>query len=186
VRLALGDLGHHQRPQPGGLGVVGPAEDLLGRDGGRVAVAEQRLDTSTGAQDGQWRRCDYTGIAIAPRAVLGSNEVELYTFELKAEGSGNVVAVHEAEAQTRGSHYGYLVWHIPDRSRTAPRLDAIERECQRTGVGLILFSDPQDLDSFDHRMAAARRPTEAKAIDCFLATRLDGREMETIKARLAR
>lgn len=145
------------------------------------------IDTSTGgARDGQWRRCDYTGVAIAPRAVLGGSEVELYTFELKGEDSGNVAAVHEAEAQTRGSHYGYLVWHVAHRSRAAARLDAVERECRRTGVGLILFSDPQDLDSFDHRMAAARRTTETKAIDSFLASRLDGHDVETIKARLAR
>lgn len=145
------------------------------------------IDTSMGgAQDGQWRRCDYTGIAIAPRAVLSGSEVELYSFELKAEGSGNVASVHEAAAQTRGSHYGYLVWHVPDRGRVAARLDAIERECQANGVGLILFGDPQDLDSFDHRMAAARQPTELNAIDRFLAKRLDGHEMETIKSRLAR
>lgn len=145
------------------------------------------IDTSTGgAQDGQWRRCDYTGIAIAPRAVLGGSEVELYTFELKAEASGNVPAVHEADAQTRGSHYGYLVWHVPDRNRVAAKLAAVEHECQRTGVGLILFADPQDLDSFDHRIAAARRPTDTRAIDTFLARRLDMREMETIKARLAK
>jgi hypothetical protein len=145
------------------------------------------IDTSRGgAQDGQWRRCDFTGIAIAPRAVLGGSEVELFTFELKAEGSGNVAAVHEADAQTRGSHYGYLVWHVPDRGRVQARLAAVERECQRTGVGLILFSDSQDLDSFDHRMTAARRPTDIKAVDAFLAKRLDMREMQTIKARLGR
>jgi hypothetical protein len=80
------------------------------------------IDTSTGGeQDGQWRRCDFTGIAIAPRAVLGGSEVELFTFELKAEGSGYVAAVHEADAQTRGSHYGYLVWHAPDRGSKGER-----------------------------------------------------------------
>ena len=145
------------------------------------------VDTSTGgAQNGQWRRCDFTGIVIAPRAVLGGNDVDLYTFELKAADSGNVPAVHEAEAQTRGSHFGYLVWHVPDRASVAARLDAVERESQRKGVGLILFSDPQDLDTFDHRMTPARQQTDARAIDQFLATRLDGHEMQTIKAKLAR
>jgi hypothetical protein len=75
--------------------------------------------------------------------VLGGSEVELFTFELKTEGSGNVAAVHEADAQTRGSHYGYLVWHVPDRGRVEARLAAVERECQRTGVGLILFTSLQ-------------------------------------------
>lgn len=145
------------------------------------------IDTSTGgAQDGQWRRCDFTGIAITPRAVLNGIDIDLYTFELKAADSGNIAAVAEAEAQTRGSNYGYLVWHVPDRTAAASKLDAVERECQRKGVGLILFGDPQDLDSFDHRMTAARQPTDARSVDRFLASRLDGQEMQTIKARLAR
>ena len=42
----------------------------------------------------QWRRCDFTAIAIAPRAVLGGCEVELFTFELKrnARESGPLCA----------------------------------------------------------------------------------------------
>jgi len=144
------------------------------------------IDTSTGgAQDGQWRRCDFTGIAILPRAVIPGTDLNLYTFELKAADSGNVAAVAEAEAQTRGSNYGYLVWYVPDRSLVTARLDAVERECQRKGVGLILFSDPQDLGSFDHRMTPKRQATDARSIDQFLVNRLDGRDMQTIKARLA-
>lgn len=145
------------------------------------------FDTASGgAQDGQWRRCDFAGIAIAPRTVLPGKDIDLYSFELKATDSGNISAVAEAEAQTRGSNYGYLVWHVPDRSAVASRLDGVERECQRKGVGLILFADPQDLDSFDRRLSAARQPTDAKSVDSFLANRLDLREMETIKSRLAR
>ena len=143
------------------------------------------VDTSAGgAQNGQWRRCDFTGIAIAPRAVLHGSDVELYTFELKAESGGNVHAVHEAHAQTRGSNYGYLVWHVPNLSRVQQRLDSVEQECQRMGVGLILFRDPQDLDSWDHKMPAARQPTDDSQIDHFLATRLDMHEISTIKQRL--
>lgn len=144
------------------------------------------INTSTGgAQDGQWRRCDFTGIAILPRAVMPGTDLDLYTFELKAIDSGNVAAVAEAEAQTRGSNYGYLVWHVPDRSLVAARLDDVERECQRKGVGLILFSEPQDLGSFDHRMTPKRQATDARSVDRFLINRLDGQKMQTIKARLA-
>ena len=143
------------------------------------------IDTSTGgAQNGQWRRGDFTGVAIAPRAVLSGSDVEIYTFELKAAEAGNVAAVHEAHAQTRGSHYGYLVWHVPDRGEVHERLDAVERECQRLGVGLIVFSDPQDLDSWERRMPAARQVTDDGEIDEFLKTRLDMREIRTIKMRL--
>lgn len=143
------------------------------------------IDTSTGgAQNGQWRRGDFTGVAIAPRSVLPGKDVELYTFELKAAEAGNVAAVHEAQAQTRGSHYGFLVWHVPDRHNVRFRFDAVEQECQKLGVGLIVFSDPQDLDSWERKMPAARQPTNDAEIDEFLRTRLDMHEIRTIKARL--
>lgn len=143
------------------------------------------IDTSTGgARNGQWRRCDFAGVAIAPRAVLRGSDVEVYTFELKAEDSGNVDAVHEAHAQTRGSHYGYLVWHVRDQKAVRPRLTAVERECRELGIGLILFSDPQDLDAWDHRIPAAKQKTDETEIDRFLATRLDMLEIDTIRTRL--
>lgn len=144
------------------------------------------IDTSVGgAQNGQWRRGDFTGVAIAPRAVLRGTDVELYTFELKAEGSGNINAAHEAHAQTRGSHYGYLVWHLPDRAQHQLRLDAVEAECQRIGIGLVVFSDPQDLDTWEREVLPTRQSTNEREIDEFLKTRLDGHEIKTIRDRLA-
>jgi hypothetical protein len=144
------------------------------------------IDTSTGgACNGRWRRGDFTGVAIAPRAVLRGTDVELYTFELKAEVSGDIRAVHEAHAQTRGSHYGYLVWHVPDPAKHLKKIEVLEEECLRLGIGLIVFNDPQDLDSWERKISSVRQPTHDKDIDDFLKTRLDGHEIETIKARLA-
>ena len=144
------------------------------------------VDTSVGgAQNGQWRRGDFTGVAIAPRAVLSGTDVELYTFELKAESSGNINAAHEAHAQTRGSHYGYLVWHLPDRQLHHCRLELVESECQRLGIGLIVFTDPQNLDTWERKVLATRQKSHDKEIDEFLRTRLDGRESRTIRERLA-
>jgi hypothetical protein len=143
------------------------------------------IDTSTGgALNGQWRRGDFTGVAIVPREVLRGSDVELYTFELKTAEGGNIAAVHEAQAQTRGLHYGYLVWHAPDRHAGQARLEAIGRECHRMGVGLIVFSDPQDLDTWEQTMPAAKQPTHDREIDEFLRTRLDMHEIRTIKASL--
>lgn len=144
------------------------------------------IDTSMGGvRNGQWRRGDFTGVAVAPRAVLRGTDVELHTFELKAESSGNIDATHEAHAQTRGSHYGYLVWHLPDPAKHQRRLDLIESECQRLGIGLIVFSDPQDLDTWERKVLASRQPTHDKEIDEFLKTRLDGHEIKTIRERFA-
>jgi hypothetical protein len=43
-------------------------------------------------------------------------QFDVYSFELKAEFGAIDLAVYEALAQTRFTHFGYLVWHLPDSS----------------------------------------------------------------------
>ncbi len=143
------------------------------------------IDTSTGGEpNGTWRRADFTAIAVSPRDVLPGSNVELHTFELKPEYSGDIPGVLEAHAQTRGSHFGYLIWHLPDNSGKANRLQAVESECERVGIGLIIFKDPQDLDTWHLRIRATRKTTNTRDIDKFLAARLNSQQIDELKDRL--
>jgi hypothetical protein len=144
------------------------------------------LDTSEGgAQDGQWRRSDYTGVAITP-GLRRETDVKLYTFELKNAAGGDVRAVYEAKAQTRGSHFGHLVWYVPEPNAYPRKLMDIERACQAEGIGLVLFSDAHSMDSWDYRIHPVEQSTTDTAIDEFLKARLDQQEMFTIKQLMAR
>ena len=40
-------------------------------------------------------------------------QVDVHSFELKTESGCTVQSVHEALAQTRFTHFGHLVWHLP-------------------------------------------------------------------------
>lgn len=144
------------------------------------------LDTSEGgAKDGLWRRSDYTGVAITP-GLRRETDVKLYTFELKNTAGGDVRAVFEAKAQTRGSHFGHLVWYLPEPQAHARKLIDIEKACQAEGIGLVLFSNTHDLDSWDYRIHPAEQPTTDTAVDDFLRARLNQREVFPIKQLMAR
>lgn len=143
------------------------------------------LDTSTGgAQDGRWRRSDFTGVAITT-GLRRDADVKLYTFELKNAAGGDVRAVYEAKAQTRGAHFGHLVWYLPQPKSYTTKLGDIEKACQAEGIGLVLFSDTHDLNSWDHRIHPVEQPSTDSAVDAFLRTRLDQQTMLIMKQLIA-
>jgi hypothetical protein len=63
----------------------------------------------------------YPVSAMRFRLMPGS-QVDVHSFELKTETGCTVQSVHEALAQTRFTHFGHLVWHLPDNSKAEARL----------------------------------------------------------------
>ena len=135
-----------------------------------------------GPRGGQWTRPDFVLVTLMKLRFIPQAQLDVHTFELKAEYGGTVQAVHEALAQTRFSHFGHLVWHLPPNSDYAARLSEIEEQCKLHGIGFILIRDPLDLDSFEVRLEPVRRPTAATDIDGFLTSRLSS----TIQGELAK
>jgi hypothetical protein len=130
-------------------------------------------DTSRpGPIRGQWVNPDFVLVSVMKLRFVLDRQIDVHTFELKNETGGCVQAVFEALAQTRFSHFGHVVWHLPENSRAQALLGQIEDLCDRHGIGLIIFRDPLALDSFEIRKTAERQSTAASEIDGFLASRL--------------
>ena len=49
--------------------------------------------------------------------LLPGAQIDVHSFELKTETGATDLAVYEALAQTRFTHFGHLVWHLPKGSR---------------------------------------------------------------------
>lgn len=130
------------------------------------------VDTSMHGPQEKWGRPDFTAVCIVPLKVLGRAEVDVYSFELKAEPAADLVSVHQALAQTRKTHYGYLVWHLSEASIHEPKLAEIAEQCRRHGVGLIRIRDPEMVETWSVEVDAARQSTALYDIDEFLASRL--------------
>jgi hypothetical protein len=156
-------------------------QDELDLPGGSKVVVQ---DVSrAGPREGQWTRPDFILVSLARLTFVPQHQLDVHTFELKAEHGGCVQAVHEALAQTRFSHFGHLVWHLPERSAAEARLDDIEGQCGRHGIGLILMRDPLAA-RYEVRLGPLRHQTGALDIDGFLVSRLSAENQRTLQTVL--
>src|SRR6266700_3662252 len=94
------------------------------------------------------------------------------------------LAVYEALAQTRFTHFGYLVWHLPSASAAQARLTEITAQCGQHGVGLIRIHDPGNYDTFETILDPVRKSTPHAAVDSFLERRLAEREQKLLRDAL--
>jgi hypothetical protein len=141
-------------------------------------------DTSIHGPQEKWGRPDFTAISIVPLKLLGRAEVEVYSFELKAELGADLTSVHQALAQTRKTHFGYLVWHLPDGSSQAAKLASVTEQCRRHGIGLILIREPDLVETWSIEIDPERQPTPLAEIDEFLAARLSQADRDEVRRHL--
>lgn len=94
-------------------------------------------------------------------------QVDVHSFELKTEKGWSVLSIHEALAQTRFTHFGNLVWHLPERSKSEARLAEIEDHCAGHGIGLIRMRDPSAKEGCEILADPVRKPTLTMTIEGF-------------------
>lgn len=133
---------------------------------GAVCIVE---DTSTkGLRPGRWARPDFILVSAMRFKLMPGTQVDLHSFELKTEDGANDLAVYEALAQTRFTHFGHLVWHLPKKSKAERHLTRIEAQCNQHGIGLIRMYDPDDAEGYEIMLDPVRQRTPHRDIDDFL------------------
>lgn len=137
-------------------------------------------DTSRLGARGRWARPDFILVAAMRFALVPGTQLDLHSFELKKEYGVDNLAVYEALAQTRFTHFGHLVWHLPQGSPAEAQLPEIEKQCDQHGVGLILMRDPNNPDACEILLDPQRKPTLAGIVDGFLESRLASSERKVL------
>jgi hypothetical protein len=145
------------------------------------AVSFVHDTSSLGPARGQWARPDYILVTAMRFKLLPGSQVDVHSFELKTESGGTVQAVHEALAQTRFTHFGHLVWHLPDGSKSEARLAEIESHCDEHGIGLIRMRDPGCADTCEILLDPERKTTSPVAVEGFLETRLSHEQRHKLR-----
>ncbi|HVY59816.1 MAG TPA: hypothetical protein VHA77_18335 [Xanthobacteraceae bacterium] len=135
---------------------------------------------SFGPQRGQWARPDYIMVTAMRFKLLPGSQVDVHSFELKTETGGTVQAVHEALAQTRFTHFGHLVWHLPEGSKAEARLADIAKHCDEHGIGLIRMRDPVRPETYEILLDPVRKPTPSIVVEGFLESRLSADQRNTL------
>jgi hypothetical protein len=142
-------------------------------------------DTSTvGPRLGRWARPDFIVVTAMRFGLLPGAQVDVHSFELKNEIGATDLAVYEALAQTRFTHFGHVVWHLPETSPAAMRLPEIQKQCDEHGIGLIAMRVPKQPESYDILADPVRKQTLPREVDGFLASRLSDDDREKLRAFL--
>lgn len=142
-------------------------------------------DTSAiGPARGRWSRPDFILVSAMRFRLLPGSQVDVHSFELKTETGCDVLAVHECLAQTRFTHFGHLVWHLPEGAKAETKLAEIEAHCQAHGIGLIRLRDPKQPSAGDILVDPTRKPTLAATVDGFLEARLTPDRRKRLEAAL--
>ncbi len=140
-------------------------------------------DTSVkGPYRGKWARPDFVLVSAMRFKLMPGAQVDLHSFELKTEAGGGVLAIHEALAQTRWTHFGHVVWHLPGGSKAEMMLDDIVNHAEEHGVGLIRMRQPERAATGGCEVLVdpRRKPTLGAVADGFLESRLSSGQKATL------
>lgn len=133
---------------------------------------------------GVWSRPDFTMAAIRRFKYDPRRYLDVYSFELKNRRGTNVVAVHEALAHGRFSHFAYLV--CPRFALNQAPSAIIRQACMDHGVGLVTFdievTEAEQPLMIDFRFEASpqRRNIDPADVDRYLEARLPARALERL------
>jgi hypothetical protein len=137
---------------------------------------------SIGPKTGRWARPDFVTVNVMRFHLLPDCQVNVHSFELKTELGGTLQAVHEALAQTRFTHFGHMVWHLPMGSKAEARLPEIVEQCEMHGIGLILIRSPELVESWEIILDPRKKTTPPEIVDGFLETRLSFAQRDRLHA----
>lgn len=159
----------------------GPFRKSLDLSDAGVCIVE---NTSVkGPYRGKWARPDFILVSALRFRLLPGAQVDLHSFELKTEAGGGVLAIHEALAQTRFTHFGHFVWHMPAGSKSEPMLDDVATHCEEHGIGLIRMKDPlrpTEEGGCEVLVDPRRKPTLGSVVEGFLESRLTNEQKERL------
>jgi hypothetical protein len=152
-----------------------PANDLKPWTS-EITAFQGRRDTG-----GRWTRPDVTLIAMKTFTYVPHKVFEVITFEIKPNIDTALDGVFEAAAHSAFAHRSYLAFPESKDYETSPLYERISTECERLGLGLILFSDVANWDTYLFQVTAKVRQPEPQALNDFIKTQISEKNREEIQ-----
>lgn len=121
---------------------------------------------------GKWTRPDIVGISVRLFKHWPVPIYDVWTFEVKPLARPEVSGVFEAAAHARAATHAYALYQVePSDIEDETPWERIISEARRFGVGLVLFSNAADFNTWRFAIEPRRRE-DPEAIDQFVASQL--------------
>jgi hypothetical protein len=165
--------------EPLGRFLEGPFREGLDLPKGSECIIHNT--SAMGPVRGRWARPDYILVSAMRFKLMPGSQIDVHSFELKTETGATDLAVYEALAQTRFTHFGHLVWHLPNGSKAEARLAEIQNQCEEHGIGLIRMPDPARSEDCIILVDPVRKQTLSATVDGFLESRLTSAQCQQVR-----
>ena len=103
------------------------------------------------------------------------------TVEVKPNIETAMEGVYEAAAHSAFAHRSYLAFPNPKDDDKNPLFNRIRDECERFGLGLILFEDVANWDTYSFDVSAARKAPDPQAVNDFIKGQISEKSREEIQ-----
>lgn len=128
---------------------------------------------------GTWTRPDFVVVGYRNFEYTPGIVRDLETFEVKPSDFG-VEAVFETAAHSRFATRSYLA--VERREDQDPELlDRVESECQRFGIGFVMFAEAGKLDTWDFRVEPKREEPDPADLERFIQDQIDAKDQRRIR-----
>lgn len=148
----------------------------------RNFISEVTARQGRRATGGKWTRPDLTLLAVRMYTFTPGKRLEVITFEVKESLDVAVEGVFESLAHSVFAHRSYLAVHIPGyQDLEGVAEDRIIQECERFGVGYIVFDDPSNYDTYEIVVSARLKDPDPAEVDNFIRQQIGLQNQEQIR-----
>jgi hypothetical protein len=130
---------------------------------------------------GVWTRPDVTLIAMQTFVFVPTKQFDVITFEIKPTIETAMEGVYECAAHSAFANRSYLAFPDSDTRETNPLFDRISDECERFGLGLILFKDVANWDTYIFEIPAKRNIPDPRNVNDFIKGQISEKSREEIQ-----
>lgn len=155
-----------------------PIESVLRSEWATTAGYDQfvvEITAKQGKKDtgGRWTRPDLVFASMRTYQYVYGKYFDVITFEVKPSTAIDVTAVYEALAHRRAATRAYVALHIPvANAESDANLDRVCAEAERHGIGVIVFEDPGDFETWDERVEPRRHEPDPDDLNKFIGTQM--------------
>jgi hypothetical protein len=130
---------------------------------------------------GLWTRPDITLVAMQTFVYVPGKLFEVITFEIKPNIETAMEGVYEAAAHSAFAHRSYLAFPDSKEYDKSPLYERIQDECERFRLGLILFEDVSNWDTYTFEVSAERNDPDPQAVNDFIKGQISEKGREEIQ-----
>ena len=131
---------------------------------------------------GKWSRPDIAMATVSTYPYLPGRHFDVITFEIKPSDGIDITCVYEALAHLRSATRAYVLLHVPnDQSdQLEERLLDVYAEAKKHGVGVLTAGTPDDYETWEEIVVAARSEPDPRRLNDFLAKQFTKEQLEQI------